>query len=270
MPESDAVFAGPIPQNYDRYMVPMLFEPYARDLARRIAELAPHDVLETAAGTGVVTRLIAPLLPADGSYVVTDLNPQMLEFARQQLPADPRIEWTQADAQELPFADGSFDLVCCQFGAMFFPDRARAYREARRVLHPGGHLLFSTWDRIEQNEFAAEVETALAELFPEDPPQFMSRTPHGYYDVEAIRAELDAAGFASVAISVVDAESRAPSARVAATAYCQGTPLRAEIEARSPGGLERATERASAALAVRWGDREVVGRIRAFVVQATA
>jgi ubiquinone/menaquinone biosynthesis C-methylase UbiE len=268
MPGSDGVFAGAIPENYDRYMVPMIFEPYARDLAHRVAALSPHDVLETAAGTGVLTRLIAAQLPAGGRFVVTDLNQPMLKFARQQMPADPRVEWAQADAQDLPFPDGSFDLVCCQFGAMFFPDRVRAYREARRVLRPDAQLLFAVWDRIEQNEFAAEVEDALAELFPKDPPRFMSRTPHGYYDVELIRAELGAAGFASVTVSVVGAESRAPSARTAATAYCQGTPLRAEIEARDPGGLARATDRASAALAARFGDGEIVGRIRAYVVSA--
>ncbi len=270
MQESDGVFAGSIPENYDRYMVPLIFEQYAVDLVRRAVALSPRAVLETAVGTGVLTRLLAARLPADARYVATDFNQPMLDFAERKQGTDPRIRWTVADAQDLPFADDEFDLVCCQFGAMFFPDRVRAYREAHRVLKPGGHLLFNVWDRIEENEFAREVETVVAELFPDDPPLFMSRTPHGYHDTDLIRHELRDAGFTSVPIDTVTGRSLAPSARVAATAYTQGTPLRAEIEARDPGALQAVTDRATAAIAARHGDGEVAGRIRAFVVLATA
>jgi ubiquinone/menaquinone biosynthesis C-methylase UbiE len=140
MLEADKVFAGSIPENYDRYMVPLIFELFAADLAQRAASLSPNAVLETAAGTGVVTRALAPGLSADASYVVTDLNQPMLDYAASRQTPDSRITWRQADALALPFEDASFDLVCCQFGVMFFPDRSSGYREARRVLKPGGHF----------------------------------------------------------------------------------------------------------------------------------
>src|SRR5215475_342897 len=167
MLETDKVFAGSIPENYDRYMVPLIFEPYAADIGRRAASLSPSAVLETAAGSGVVTRALAPRLPQGASYVVTDLNQPMVDHAASRQPPDTRIEWRQADALALPFRDAAFDLVCCQFGAMFFPDRISGYREARRVLKPGGHFLFNVWDRIEENVFADDVTNALAKIFSE-------------------------------------------------------------------------------------------------------
>jgi ubiquinone/menaquinone biosynthesis C-methylase UbiE len=148
MSESDRVFAGPIPENYDRYMVPLIFEPFATDLAQRAAALSPSAVLETAAGSGVVTRALAPRLPPGASYAVTDLNQPMLDYASSRQGPDSRIKWRRADALALPFEDETFDLVCCQFGAMFFPDRISGYREAKRVLKPGGYFLFNVWDRF--------------------------------------------------------------------------------------------------------------------------
>src|SRR5437868_14428749 len=232
MLETDKVFAGSIPENYDRYMVPLIFQPFAADLARRAAALSPGAVLETAAGTGVVTRALAQKLSPGASYVATDLNQPMLDHAASRQGPDSRITWRQADALALPFEDAAFDLVCCQFGAMFFPDRSSAYREAKRVLKPGGHFLFKVWDRIEENVFADDVTNALAKIFPNDPPRFLARTPHGYHDTTLIRRELEQAGFSRVIIETRAEQSRASSARLPAVAYCQGTVLRNEIEAR--------------------------------------
>ena len=178
------------------------------------------------------------------------------------------VEWKQADALALPFADRTFDAVACQFGAMFFPDKVQGYGEARRVLRPGGRFLFNVWDRISENEFADVVTEALAQVFPDDPPRFLARTPHGHHDVERIRQDLKAAGFTEVASDGVDARSRASSAREVAVAYCHGTPLRNEIEARDATRLEEATARASDAVARRFGNGPVDGRIRAIVVAA--
>ena len=212
-PRSDAMFAGSIPELYDTHLVPLIFEPYALDLARRAAALAPGRVLETAAGTGVVTRALASTLPAQVELVATDLNPPMLARAAAVGTARP-VVWQPADAMQLPFASAAFDLVVCQFGAMFFPDKAAAFAEARRVLRPGGALLFNAWDRIEANEFADVVTAALAALYPEDPPRFMARTPHGYFDPDRIARDLAAAGFdAPPVIETVTARSRAPSAQ---------------------------------------------------------
>jgi ubiquinone/menaquinone biosynthesis C-methylase UbiE len=268
MLETDKVFAGSIPENYDRYMVPLIFEPYAADMARRAASLSPSAVLEIAAGTGVVTRALAPKLSPGASYVVTDLNQPMLDYAASRQGPDRRITWRQADALALPFENAAFDLVCCQFGAMFFPDRPSAYREAKRVLKPGGHFLFNVWDRIEENDFADDVTNALARMFPNDPPRFMARTPHGYHDTALIRRELEAAGFSRVAIETKAAQSRASSPRIPAVAYCQGTVLRTEIEAREPGKLEAATDYAESAIAERHGKGAVSAKIQAHVILA--
>ena len=269
MSEADKVFAGSIPENYDRHMVPLIFASYAQDIARRASALAPKSVLETAAGSGVVTRALAPKLGADARYVVTDLNQPMLDYAATRQGPDSRIEWRQADALGLPFDDASFDVVCCQFGAMFFPDRVAGYAEARRVLRPGGRFVFNVWDRIEENAFADEVTNAVATVFPHDPPRFLARTPHGYHDIARIREELGRAGFAAIEIETREKVSRAPSARDVATAYCQGTPLRNEIETRDASLLQLATDRATEAIASRHGgEGPVAGKIQAHVIVA--
>ncbi len=270
MTDTDRFFAGTIPEIYDTYLVPLIFEAYAADLARRVAETNAASVLETAAGSGVVTRALAPLLGPHTRYVVSDLNQAMLDRAASRQGADQRISWQQADALKLPFADGSFDAVCCQFGVMFFPDRIAGYRDARRVLKPGGRFLFNVWDRIEENDFARIVTDALGAIFPEDPPLFMARTPHGYHDTDKIDSELRAAGFSNVEIETHPGWSDAPSARDAAVAYCQGTPLRSEIEARAAGMLEEATARAAAAIAKAHGQGPVRGKIQAHVIVARA
>ena len=268
MAESDKVFAGSIPRFYDTLMVPLIFEAYAVHMAQLVAACAPRSVLETAAGSGVVARALAPKLSADARYVVTDLNQPMLDYAATRQGPDRRIEWRQADALALPFDDASFDVVCCQFGAMFLPDRVAGYAEARRVLRPGGRFVFSVWDRIEDNDFANDVTHAVAEVFVHDPPRFLARTPHGYHDIARIREELGRAGFTRIEIETRAEVSRAPSARDAATAYCQGTPLRNEIEARDAGLLQLATDRATQAIASRHGEGPVAAKIQAHVIVA--
>lgn len=268
MSGSDKVFSGSIPDIYDEYLVPLIFEDHAADLARRMAVHEPRHVLETAAGSGVVTRAVARLLGPDARYTVTDLNQPMLDRAARMQGADGRISWTRADALDLPFADGSFDIVLCQFGVMFFPDRVKGYAEARRVLRPGGRFLFNIWDGIATNEFADAVTRAAGELFPDDPPLFLARTPHGHGDTGVIRAELEAAGFGGIDIETVTGASRAPSPRHPALGYCQGTPLRNEIEAREPEWLERVTENAARAIARRWGEGPVEAKIQGHVIAA--
>src|SRR5260221_1944983 len=183
----------------------------------------------------------------------------MLDYAAMRQAVENRISWRKADALALPFQDAAFDLVCCQFGVMFFPDRPSGYREAKRVLKPGGVFLFNAWDRIEENVFADDVTKALAALFPNDPPRFLARTPHGYHDIALIRSDLAKAGFSDVAIETRQAESRAASPRDVALAYCQGTPLRNEIEAR--GNLQAATDHAAAVIAGRHGSGGVAAKI---------
>ncbi len=245
------------PENYDRYMVPLIFEPFAADLAQRAASLSPGAVLEIAAGNGGRHRALAPRLSPGASYIVTDLNQPMLDYAASRQAPDSRIEWRQADALALLFENAAFDLVCCQFGAMFFPDRPSAYREAKRVLKPGGHFLFNVWDRIEENIFANDVTNALAKIFRMIRRAFWHARRTVTTIRHLIRSELEEAGFSGVAIETRAETSRASSPRLAAVAYCQGTLLRNEIEARDAGKLKAATDYAASAIADRHGNGEV-------------
>jgi ubiquinone/menaquinone biosynthesis C-methylase UbiE len=258
---------GSVPALYDRYLGPMIFAPYADDLATRLMDLRDGSLLETAAGTGVVTRALVSVLPRDVSIVATDLNQPMLDHASSQLASD-RVTWRQADAQMLPFPDGMFDVVVCQFGVMFFPDKPRAFAEAARVLKPGGRFLFSVWDRIEENEFADVVVRAVAALYPHDPPMFLARTPHGHHDAAALEAQLRTAGFGATSVESLTRESTAPDALAVAIGYCQGTPMRNEIEAHGAEALAAATQVAADAIAARYGSGPVTGRIRAYVITA--
>lgn len=268
MAHGDTDFVGPVPDIYDRFMVPLLFQPYAEDMAARVAALDPTEVLEIAAGSGVVTRALAPRLAAGARYVASDLNPPMLEQAKSRQPPDPPIDWAVADALDLPFADGRFDVVICQFGAMFFPDKIRGFAQVRRVLKPGAPFIFNVWDSLAHNLVAATVWQAVQALYPVNPPDFFVRVPHGYFDAARIRADLAAAGFADITVETVTRESQAPSARDAATALCMGTPLRMEIVARAPDGLAEVTRKVEAALRQRFGDGPVTGPMQALVVVA--
>jgi SAM-dependent methyltransferase len=263
---TDTAFAGSIPQVYERYLVPLIFEPYAADLALRTVRRRPSRLLEIAAGTGVVTRQLAKMLPPEVSIVATDLNQTMLDQAAAEDTARP-VEWHQADALQLPFPDESFDVVICQFGVMFFPDKARAFAEARRVLRSSGQFIFNVWDRIDHNDFADTVTRAVGTLFPDDPPRFLARVPHGYHDPSVIAHDLAQGGFTrSPQMTTLPARSRAVSPRIPAVAYSQGTPLRGEIEARGPSRLIEATDIATSAIAHQFSSETVDGKIQAHIV----
>ena len=266
MDSTDKAFTGSIPELYDTYLVPLIFEPYAADAASRLRSRSVSSVLEIGAGTGVVTRALASRLPASVSIVATDLNQAMLDHAAGVGTSRP-VEWRQADAMHLPFPDGTVDAVVCQFAVMFFPDKSKAFSEARRVLRPGGVFIFSVWDRIAENEFADTVTSALESMFPSSPPRFLARTPHGYHDQRVIASDVAAGGFTtSPRIDTLAARSRAESFRIPALAYCQGTPLRNEIEARDASRLGEATDVAADAIARRFGRGAVDGKIQAHVV----
>jgi ubiquinone/menaquinone biosynthesis C-methylase UbiE len=246
MPTSDTAFTGSIPAIYDRCLGPLLFEPYAAEVAARARRLAPSRILETAAGTGIVTAALHTALPK-AAIVATDLNPAMLEVAAGRIDS-PNVTFQPVDAQALPFEDGAFDLVVCQFGVMFFPDRVAANAEACRVLSEGGRYMVLIWDRIDRNPASLAIHDAVAACFPDDPPGFLARTPFGYHQAERIEADLHAAGFASVEIETVALQGRSVSARDAATGMCTGSPLRGEIEARDPAALDSVVDRATAAV----------------------
>ena len=242
----DTSFAGSIPGLYDRYLGPLLFEPYAEEVARRVRLTEPGHVLETAAGTGIVTEALHQALP-DANIVATDLNPAMLDIAAARIKSD-KVSFEPADALDLRFADETFDLVVCQFGVMFFPDKVRGAAEARRVLRDGGRYLIVIWDSVDKNPGSQLISDAVAALFPDDPPRFLDRTPFGYSDPAQIEHDLIAAGFTDIAFETVEKRSRGGSARDVALGMCCGSPLRSEIEERDPGKLDQAVDAAAAAL----------------------
>jgi SAM-dependent methyltransferase len=263
---SDNVFSGSIPEFYETYLVPLIFLPYAQDLAHRVASESTSRVLEIASGTGVVTRAMADTLDASTKIIATDLNQPMLDFGAS-VRNDANVERRQADAMALPFEDGCFDAVVCQFSVMFFPDRPKAYSEVLRVLKPGGRFIFNVWDHIKENEFAHEITESLAALFPDDPPKFLARTPYGYFDVHQIKSDVREAGFVANAESeTISARSKASDPSIPSIAFCQGTPLRNEIENRNSSLLQRATDVATAAIAERFGQGSVDGKIQGHVV----
>ncbi len=264
--DADRAFAGSVPQLYERYLVPLIHEPYVEDLGARLVRQHPSRVLEVAAGTGVLTRRLARVLAPHVAIVATDVNQPMLDGAIALGTARP-VQWHQADAMQLPYPDEDFDVLVCQFGAMFFEDKARAFAESRRVLRAGGCLIFSVWDEIGHNEFADAINAALNAWLPDDPPRFLQRVQHGYSRTAEIAADLAEGGFTQPPEFItLAARSHADSARIPAVAYCQGTALRHEIERHDPLKLAEATNVAAAAIQARFGPGVVNGRIQAHVI----
>ena len=255
------------PELYDRYMAPLFFEPCADIVAELSGGLQPKTILETAAGTGIVTRAVHRALPA-ATIVSTDLNPAMLQVAEDRLHSE-LVSYRVENAQDLSFDDQVFDLVLSQFGIMFFPDRVRANSEARRVLGPGGHYIVVTFDALERSPVAKVVQDAVSDLFPDDPLTYMERGPYSYTDPDQVRQDLLAAGFGKVEIQTMAALSRAASAYEAAFGICQGGPFRAEIEKRNRDGLDRATDAAAKALSTFEGPNGLEAPMSAHFAVAT-
>jgi ubiquinone/menaquinone biosynthesis C-methylase UbiE len=260
-------FDSAMPDVYDDLLVPVLFAPYAQVLGAAVAALAPDRVLEVAAGSGALTRELCDRLP-HASITATDLARPMLDRAAAGLGSN-RVRWQQADAQDLPFGDGTTDVWVCQFGIMFAPDRVRALREACGVLVPGGHLVLSTWTGLEGNGFADVLDRALRDWSPEDPPTFVRQVPHGYADPDQVRADLHAAGFEQVEVEVVALTGRASSAQQVATAFLGGTPAGLPARAGSPARFADAVAAVTSALVRRYGEVPVEAPMTALVVTAT-
>lgn len=261
----ESAFVGSIPDFYDEFMGPVLFEPYARELAQRFKGFS-GDLLEIAAGTGRVTRALADIL-GSVKIVSTDLNEPMLSKAPQVI-SDPRISFQQADACRLPFGDQIFDAAVCQFGVMFFPDKVAAFKETRRVLRPQGKFVFSVWDDIRFNELSLVFHEAVANCFPDDPPQFMLKGPFSYHDPDQIRSDLDDGGFRQVSFETVRLVTPVRSAADFAKGQCKGSPLLAEIEARAPGREPEVIAAVEHAYRARFGEGELRPEGQAIVFAA--
>jgi len=267
MSDQHAAFVGSIPENYDRYLGPCLFEDYAADIAQRVNVPDGGSVLEVACGTGIVTRKLRDRLPASVRLVATDLNEAMLAYAKHKFQSNEQVEFKQADAMELPFPDASFDAVVCQFGLMFFPDKERAMREVHRVLKPGCVYVFNVWDAIENNELAEIANETVRTFFESDPPTFY-QVPFGLYDQTVVRKLLDDAGLQNVEMLVLTKTGMSPSAADAAKGLVEGNPVIVEINQRATSSVESIEAAVAAAIAARCGDNPVRGKLQAIVCAA--
>ncbi len=262
-------FAGSVPKTYHAHLVPLIFEDYARDLVARLGPCGGQRILELACGTGVVTREIARAMPSDATLIATDINEAMIEVARPYVGADARVKFQKVDACELPFADASFDAIVCQYGVMFFPDRVKAMREARRVLVPGGRYLFNVWDSLEHNPIPRAVHETVAAIFPENPPMFLAKMPYGWSDRGEIERVVRAGGFANCTIETVGFPCVAPTAEDAARGFIEGTPLLAGLAERGVKDPVEQRRAATKVLAEKFGERPCRSTKRAVVVVAS-
>lgn len=267
MTESHSAFVGEIPQNYEKYLGPLIFKEYAEDLANRITVPSGGVVLETAAGTGMATRQLRDSIPGNVRIVVTDLNADMLDVAKGKFGSDENIEFQTANALELPFEDSTFDAVACQFSVMFFPEKLVALQETARVLKPGGRFYFNIWDSFEHNHFVRTVNKKISECLPDNPPDFFN-VPYGYFDIDVIKNLLFEAGFADIEISVLPRTSTADEARQVALGYVLGTPVRLQIEKSDPESLYRIVDQVEQAIGEEFGYKSVSAKMQAVVFAA--
>ena len=264
---SNTVFAGSIPYNYETYLGPLFFEPYAADLAERLQGNSYNKILELACGTGRVTKHLVKKLSTNGTLTATDLNDGMLQVAKEKT-TDSRIQWSMADAQNLPFDDNMFDLVVCQFGVMFFPDKSKAFSEAMRVLKPNGKFVFNTWHDVPHNALASLTEKALQEIFPKDPPTFFMQGPHSFYDTDLIKQLLADAGFIQIKIEKVEKTSVAATPDDAIEGILHGTPLNNYLKER-PEEDKKVQQRLRELLIEKFGETNPELPMEAFVCEAT-
>ena len=268
MPDSNAAFVGSVPGNYDRYLGPLFFHAFADDLAARLMVKPGMRMLETACGTGIVTERLAARLAGQGTLVASDLNEPMMAYASQRLGAGARVEWRQADATALPFDDRSFDAVVCQFGVMFYPDKARGLREAFRVLRSGGQYLFNVWDSLEHNPVPRITHETVTSFFPVDPPQFYT-IPFSLFDTAPVKAWLHDAGFVEIQAHPLAKTGTSPSIEDAAIGLIDGNPIGAQISERKPEALGPIKSALAGKLAAQFGTgRPLQAPLRAIVFSA--
>lgn len=262
-----ARFVGDIPIFYDRGLGPVILEDYAADIADRTAASAPIDVLEMAAGTGIVTRKLRDSLGPQAKLTATDLNEPMLEVAKTKFGAAEQVTFRTADATALPFADNDFDAIVCQFGLMFFPDKDAAHREARRTLRPGGRYLFSVWDAPRYNPFPRLGLEVIERFFPGDPPQFLA---FSCAEIDPIKESLIDAGFTDITISVRSRVKDVRDPMDFARGFVFGSPLFEQLRERGGVRPESLVEALAERLAQELGENPMRLPMQAIVYEARA
>lgn len=267
MKDPNAEFSGAIPAAYDRYLGPILFQPYAEDLADRLNVPDSGSVLELACGTGILTRVMRKRLPPGVRLTATDLNEAMFRHAR--FSGAESVQWQQADACSLPFPERTFHAVVCQFGLMFVSDKLLAAKETHRVLKSDGVFLFNVWDAMEHNALGQLTHRTIASYFEKNPPAFY-QVPFGYHDQEEIKRVLTEAGFRDITIEVVAGVGEVGRPGDAATGLVQGNPVAIAIAERDPSLLPVITDAVAKAIKEQFGETNIRAPMRAIVVQARA
>lgn len=265
--ETSIAFSGSIPMNYEKYLGPLFFEPFAKNISNRVKELQPSSVLELACGTGRLTKYLPFAISPGGRIVATDINPAMLEYAKHSLRDLEGIDWKVVDAVELPFRDNCFDVVVIQFGVMFFSDRHQAFTEALRVLKPGGTLIFSSWDQLRNNPVARVTDELVTRYFPMDTPGFY-KIPFSYFNEHKIHEELDEALFHNVSIELLKLYGESKTAAEAAMGLLQGSPIHTAIVERNASVLPVMIEQLTEEIASLFGKKNLSIPIQALVTTA--
>lgn len=252
-------------RQYDKYLGPLFFEPYAMDVAGLIDPSVVGRALEIGCGTGRVTRHLSKLLSSNSSLIASDISQDMLVVAKEELP-DRNIEWRIIDAENLPIETDSVDLVVCYFGYMFVPDKRKAFAEALRVLKKGGMLLMATWDTLEHNVpslvFRKTVEKYFGEALPES-----SMVATSMHDPVANTQMLQLAGFFKTKSFRVVKEMHAESAARAAEGLVKGGSLYNEILKRNPAWLDQIISTVEQKLGEKYGKAPMIAPISAIITQ---
>lgn len=264
--ETNIAFSGTIPETYDKYLGPLLFEPYAKDIIERIKKKKFLNVLELACGTGRVTQYLRDILPADARIVATDINPDMLNIAQNKITGK-NIEWKEADMQNIPFKDSEFDLVICQFGIMFVPDKEKAYSEIYRVLKKDGMFLFNTWNKLEKNRLLFSADEIINDYFKDNPVLFY-QIPFSYFKIDEIEKHLTEAGFSSFQITELETEGLSDSVSDATTGMVEGNPVLSAINEKDPKLIPVIKEKLSNVLSEKFGDNPLRCPMHAIVCEA--
>jgi ubiquinone/menaquinone biosynthesis C-methylase UbiE len=264
--QTPIAFSGSIPKNYDAFLGPLFFELYAIDLASRIKKLQPSNILELASGTGRLTKLLPAVASKSASVIASDINPAMVSFGQKEVNAE-NVKWQVADAISLPFADETFDCVVVQFGVMFYSDRIKAFREAWRVLKPGGVFLFNAWNELKKNPPSFLAQKTLEHFFPVDTPAFFS-VPYSYFDETLIRSDLEKAGFKNIETELVKLTGHGRSAADTAKGLLQGTPAFTAIEERDAEKLPLIVAHLETEIANQFGKENLEVPLEAWVATA--
>jgi len=260
-------FSGNIPINYEEHLGPLLFEPYAIDMAERVKKLNPSTVLEIACGTGRVTNHLLKVLSEDAMLTATDINPAMLNLAKEMVRETKGVKWEVADSMALPFGNETFDCIIAQFGVMFYSDKVKAHQEAFRVLKTGGALIFNSWNMMSGNIAVQMVKELLDEYFPQNPPNFYD-IPFSYFNTDLIRMDLNKGGFSHIDTTLLKVNGYSPNAYSAAKGLLEGTPVSVGITERNAEILPELVETLAGRLATHFGAKDLSVPLEAIVTTA--